>query len=227
MDDRKTPPEDPPPPVDDFLSVFGGGRRPRVSFPKHQPCQGLAPVARNTWGGSPYTNQVPRGHLGTHLPSTQPAINLGALLTTMLQAQDDSQMAVAAANNANIIAFTTATAQALASKGGGNKEAKMTVAKKRILQACLGWGISSAFRTPPVYLEMEIEGSTTDALGRIVHHLLMPAPLTLHKLNISDTPFGANGQDPNVFLQWGQDVCRVHKRNHHLCSPVAHGQGHE
>jgi hypothetical protein len=33
--------------------------------------------------------------LGTHPPSTQPAINLGALLTTMLQAQADSQMAIA------------------------------------------------------------------------------------------------------------------------------------
>jgi hypothetical protein len=106
----------------------------------------------------------------------------------MLQAQADSQMAVAAANNANLIAFTTATAQALASKGGGNKEAKMTVAKKRILQACLGWGISPAFRIPPVYLEMEIEGSTTEALGCILRCLLKPAPLTLHKLNICVAP---------------------------------------
>jgi hypothetical protein len=104
----------------------------------HQPDQGLAPMAANTWGSSPYTNQVPRGHSGTHPLSTQPAINLGLLLTTMLQAQVDSQMVVAAANNANLIAFTIATAQALASKGGGNKETKMTVAKKRILQACSG-----------------------------------------------------------------------------------------
>jgi hypothetical protein len=106
----------------------------------------------------------------------------------MLQAQADSQMAVTVANNANLIAFTTATAQALASKGGGNKEAKMTVAKKRILQACLGWGISPAFKTPPVYLGMEIKGSTTGALGRILHRLLKPAPLTLHKSNICVTP---------------------------------------
>ncbi len=35
---------------------------------------------------------------------------------------------------------------------------------------------------------MEIEGSTTDALRRILHHLLKPAPLTLHKLNICVTP---------------------------------------
>ncbi len=74
----------------------------------------------------------------------------------MLQVQADNQMAVTAANNANLIAFTTATAQALASKGGGDKEARMTVVKKRILQACSGWGISPTFRTPPVYLEMDI-----------------------------------------------------------------------
>ncbi len=187
-DNRKTLPEDPPPQVDDFLSVFGGGWHPCVSFPTHQPHQRVAPTAANTWGGSPYTNQVPQGHSGTHPPSTQPTIDLGALLTTMLQAQADSQMAVAAANSANLIAFTIAMAQALASKGGSDKEAKMTVAKKRILQACLGWGISPAFRTPPVYLEMEIKGSTTDALGRILRCLLKPAPLTLHKSNICVTP---------------------------------------
>jgi hypothetical protein len=39
-----------------------------------------------------------------------------------------------------------------------------------------------------VYLEMEIEGSTTDALRRILHHLLKPAPLTLHKSNLCVTP---------------------------------------
>jgi hypothetical protein len=47
-------------------------------------------------------------------------------------------MAVTVANNPNLIAFTTATAQALAFKGGSNKEVKIAVAKKRILQACLG-----------------------------------------------------------------------------------------
>jgi hypothetical protein len=145
-------------------------------------------MAANTWGGSPYTNQVPQGHSVIHPPSTQPTIDLGVLLPTMLQVQAYSQMAVTAANNANLIAFTTATAQALASKGGSNKEVKMTVAKKRILQACLGWGISHAFRTPLVYLEMEIEGSTTDALGCILRRLLKPAPLTLHKSNICVTP---------------------------------------
>jgi hypothetical protein len=64
----------------------------------------------------------------------------------------------------------------------------MLVAKKRILQACSGWGNSPAFRTPLVYLEMEIEGSTTDALVRILCGLLQPAPLTLHKSNICVTP---------------------------------------
>jgi hypothetical protein len=56
----------------------------------------------------------------------------------------------------------------------------MTVNKKRILQACSGWGILPAFRTPPVYLEMEIKGSTIDALGRtyVVSSSLLPSPCT-------------------------------------------------
>jgi hypothetical protein len=156
-----------------------------------------------------------------------PTIDLGALLTAMLQVQADSQMAVAVANNANLIALNTATAQTLASKGGGNNEAKMTVAKKRILQACLGWGISPAFRTSPVYLEMEIKGSTTDALGCILCRLLKPASLPLHKSNICVTPHLVLTVKTLSFSSNGDNIRWVHKRNHHLCYPVAHGRGHE
>ena len=49
-------------------------------------------------------------------------------------------------------------------------------------------GDLSHLQDPPVYLEMEIEGSTTDALGHILRCFLKPAPLTLHKSNICVTP---------------------------------------
>jgi hypothetical protein len=41
------------------------------------------------------------------------------LITTLLQAQSEAQSAQANANHANLIAFHTATAQALGAKGGG------------------------------------------------------------------------------------------------------------
>jgi hypothetical protein len=64
-------------------------------------------------------------------------LDMAALISTLLKAQADAQLAQTNANHANLIAFQTATAQALAAKGG-DKESKLTTAKKRILQACAG-----------------------------------------------------------------------------------------
>jgi hypothetical protein len=43
---------------------------------------------------------------------------MAALISTILKAQADAQLAQTNANHANLIAFQTATAQALAAKGG-------------------------------------------------------------------------------------------------------------
>ncbi len=59
------------------------------------------------------------------------------LITTLLKAQLDAQLAQTNANHANLIAFPTATDQAWAAKGG-DKEFKLMAAKRRILQACAG-----------------------------------------------------------------------------------------
>ncbi len=52
----------------------------------------------------------------------------------MMVTQLAANVAMAAEANANMIAFHTATAQALAAKNG-DKDSKLTVAKKSILQA--------------------------------------------------------------------------------------------
>jgi hypothetical protein len=82
----------------------------------------------------------------------------------MMEAQSAANVAMLAASDANMIAFHTATAQALASKNG-DKDSKLTVAKMKILQACCGHEDKDTFSTPPVHLDMEVEGGTTDALG--------------------------------------------------------------
>jgi hypothetical protein len=64
-------------------------------------------------------------------------LDLAAIISTLLKAQTDTQLAQTNANHTNHIAFQTATAQTLTAKGG-DKESKLTAAKKQILQACAG-----------------------------------------------------------------------------------------
>jgi hypothetical protein len=101
-----------------------------------------------------------------------------------------------------MIAFHTATAQALAAKNG-DKDSKLTVAKKKILQACCGHADKNTFTTPGVYLDMDVEGGTTDALGRILQRWMKFIVGSPHKSNMYVTPqlvattkllsFAANG----------------------------------
>jgi hypothetical protein len=114
-------------------------------------------------------------------------LDMALLITTLLKGQSDAQVAQANANHANLIAFHTTTAQALAAKGG-DKESKLTAAKRRILQACAGTTHVDEFKVEPVYWDMEAKGGSLDALGRILRKRLKPIPLSLYKTNIHITP---------------------------------------
>ena len=94
-------------------------------------------------------------------------LDLAALISTLLKAQADAQLAQTNANHANLISFQTATAQALAAKGGG-KESKLTATKKLILQVCAGIMHANKFVVEHVYQDMDAEGGASDALGRIL-----------------------------------------------------------
>jgi hypothetical protein len=86
---------------------------------------------------------------------------MAALISTLLKAQADAQLAQTNANHANLIAFQTATAQTLAAKGG-DKESKLTTAKKRILQACAGVMHADEFMAEQVYQDMDAEGGASE-----------------------------------------------------------------
>ena len=60
--------------------------------------------------------------------------------------------------------------------------------KKRILQACSGQADSSVFVPPQVYQEMEMEGSSLEAGGRILRSLLQPRTRSIHNPNGYVTP---------------------------------------
>ena len=55
--------------------------------------------------------------------------DMAAMITAIIQSQNENQLAIAAASNASMIAFHTATAQALATKSG-DKDSKLTAMKK-------------------------------------------------------------------------------------------------
>jgi hypothetical protein len=120
----------------------------------------------------------------------------------MMEAQSAANVAMAEAANANMIVFHTATAQALAAKKG-DKDSKLTVAKKSILQACCGHADKDTFETLVVYLDMDVEGEITDSLGRILQQQMKTIAGSPLKSNIYVIPqlvatikslsFAANG----------------------------------
>jgi len=173
---------------------------------------------------------VPAPVAPVRAPAAVPGgLDLPALISTLLKTQADAQLAQTNANHANLIAFQTATAQALAAKSG-DKESKLTAAKKLILQACAGIMHANKFVVEHVYQDMDVEGGASDALGRILRKRLKPLPLSTYKTNIQHPHHptaDCNGQDLQLLLQWRQDLCRVHNGHHHLCGTMAYSRGHE
>jgi hypothetical protein len=86
-----------------------------------------------------------------------PGVDMVALVSTLLTVQSEAQLAQINANHTDLVAFQTATAQALAAKNG-DKDSKRTAAKRQILQACAGMPYANAFMPESVYREMDAEG---------------------------------------------------------------------
>jgi hypothetical protein len=122
------------------------------------------------------------------VPAAVPGgLDIAALITTLLKAQSEAQLAQTNANHANLLAFQTVTAQALVAKGG-DKESKLTATKWQILQACAGITHADEFEVEQIYQDVGTKGSSADTVGRILRKRLKPVPLTPHKTNIHITP---------------------------------------
>ena len=187
--------------INDFSSMFGGpATRTAVTIPTNNP------PARRTRGPRP-RQMGERIQMGGDAQPGGGVTETGTpdimtIIRTMMEAQSAANVAMSVASNTNMIAFHTATAQALAAKNG-DKDSKLTVAKKKILQACCGHADKESFMTPAVYLDMDVEGGTTDALGRILRRRMKTIIGSPHKSNIYVTPqlvatvklmsFAANG----------------------------------
>ncbi len=80
-------------------------------------------------------------------------MDIATLVEAILQGQNENQLAIAAASTANLMAFHTATAQALATRSG-DKESKLTNMKRKILQACSGEGDTPDFSPTVLYSDI-------------------------------------------------------------------------
>jgi hypothetical protein len=145
------------PPVDDFASVFGGLLRTGVRVPRAPTGHGRAPQRVHP------APTAPRATYGATRAGL-PGLDVETLIRTRFAAQTMAQVALATAQNSNLIAFHTTTAQALGSKSG-DKDSKLTVAKKAILQVCCGQADSTTFAAPMVYLDMEVERRMSEVIG--------------------------------------------------------------
>jgi hypothetical protein len=168
-------------PANDFASIFGGLAWRPVRIPMTQTGHGeRAP---------PGVDPVPTDPRVTYRATGAgpPGLDVETLIQTLFEAQVKARVVLAAGQNANLIAFHTATAQAMGSKSG-EKDSKLTVAKMAILQACCGQADSTTFVAPTVYLNMEVEGGTSEAIGRILRKQLKAISSSPYKTNIYITP---------------------------------------
>jgi hypothetical protein len=187
-------------PANDFASIFGGLVRMAVTVPRAPIEHGRSPQGVHPAPAGP---RVTYGAAGAGLPG----LDVKTLIQTLFEAQTMAQVALATAQNSNLIAFHTATMQALGSKSG-DKDSKLTVAKKAILLACCGQADSTMFLAPTVYLDMEMEGGTSKAIGQIFRKQLKAIPRCPHKTNVYITPqmvatvkslsFSSNGDKTHV-----------------------------
>jgi hypothetical protein len=113
--------------------------------------------------------------------------DINSVIKALVEAQSTAQIALANTQHTNLIALHTATTQALATKGG-DKDSKLMAAKRRILQACARIMHVEEFEVEQVFRDMDAEGGTADALGRILWKRLQPIPLSPHKTNIHISP---------------------------------------
>ncbi len=129
-------------PANNFASIIGGASRMAVMVPRAPTRQRRGPQGGPSavQCGTSNTGRKPRRSTGAGVTygtsRAGPAgLDVETLIRTLSEAQTMAQVAMATAQNSNLIAFHTATAQALGSKSG-DKDSKLTVAKKAILQAC-------------------------------------------------------------------------------------------
>ena len=144
---------------------------------------------------------------------------LRSVLVAVLDAQSRAQIAVADNHHANLLAFHSLTAQALAARGS-DKDSKLTPAKKahlanlcgdrrrRVVRGGAGLSRSGCQRG-------DSGGSRKDPPQ--APHAGSEQPPSDQYLH-----YPSAHCDGQLLIEWRQDACGMHKGHHRLCDAVAH-----
>jgi hypothetical protein len=105
--------------------------------------------------------------------------NLGAIMVNIMEAQAESSLRL----HKNLLKNIRATGAAVGATGS-TRDARLSEAKLRILQACAGQDDSLPFTPSKLYLEVDQEGGTTDTFSCVLCRLVVMVPGSPHKCNV-------------------------------------------
>ena len=116
-------------------------------------------------------------------PVDAAAGDLGSIMVKILEAQSEANLRL----HRNLMENFRVTSAAVGATGT-TRDARLSDAKLRILQACAGHDDGGPFVPSKLYLEVDRDGGTTDTFSRVLRRLVVTVPGSAHKCNVHITP---------------------------------------
>jgi len=118
------------------------------------------------------------------LATTDTAVgDLGFIMVKILEAQSEANLRL----HQNLMENFRVTSAAVGATGT-TRDARLSDAKLRILQACAGHDDGRPFVPSKLYLGVNRDGGTTDTFSRVLRRLVVTVPGSAHKCNVHITP---------------------------------------
>jgi hypothetical protein len=165
--DDPLPPETPSPSAQ-LKDLFGQRRKRRAGHP---------PGTATTRDSRAPTSPVQAAMVDTA------AGDLGSIMMKILAAQSEANLRL----QQNLMENFRVTSAAVGATGT-TRDARLSDAKLRILQACAGHDDCGPFIPSKLYLEVDQDGGSTDTFSRVLRRLVVTVPGSAHKCNVHITP---------------------------------------
>ena len=167
-DQNDPPPTKPPSPVAQFRDLFGQRKKRHAGHPMRQ--------------ATTQDSRAPTSPTRA-APVDVAAGGLGSIMVQILEAQSEANLKL----HQNLMEHIRVTSAAVGATGT-TRDARLSEAKLRILQACAGHDDGGPFLPSKLYLEVERDGGTTDTFGRVLRRLVVTVLGSAHKCNVHITP---------------------------------------
>ena len=109
--------------------------------------------------------------------------DLGPIMVKILEAQSEANLRL----HQNLMENFRVTSAAVGAMGT-TRDARLSDAKLRILQACAGHDDGGPFVPSKLYLEVDRDGGSTVTFSRVLRRLVVTVPGSAHKCNVHITP---------------------------------------